>query len=34
MVDMGIPKTQVAATFEVSRQTLYTALRRAAQQED
>lgn|SRR5699024_1241672 len=33
MIDMGIPKTQVAATFEVSRQTLYTALRRAAEQE-
>ena len=32
MIDMGIPKTQVAATFEVSRQTLYTALRRAAAQ--
>lgn len=31
MIDMGIPKTQVAATFEVSRQTLYTALRRAAE---
>lgn len=30
MIDMGIPKTQVAATFEVSRQTLYTALRCAA----
>src|SRR5699024_8398505 len=29
MIDMGIPKTQVAATFEVSRQTLYTALHRA-----
>lgn len=28
MVDMGIPKTEVAARFEVSRQTLYTALRR------
>lgn len=28
MIEMGIPKTQVAATFEVSRQTLYTALRR------
>lgn len=26
MIDMGIPKIQVAATFEVSRQTLYTAL--------
>jgi len=28
MIDMGIPKTQVAATLEVSRQTLYNALRR------
>ena len=28
MIDMGIPKTQVAATLEVSRQTLYSALRR------
>src|SRR5699024_2331084 len=26
MIDMGIPKTQVAATLEVSRQTLYNAL--------
>ena len=32
MIELGIPKTQVAATFEVSRQTLYTALRRAAEQ--
>ncbi|HIW47593.1 MAG TPA: helix-turn-helix domain-containing protein [Candidatus Yaniella excrementigallinarum] len=29
MIDMGIPKTQVAATLEVSRQTLYNALRRS-----
>lgn len=28
MIDMGIPKTQVASTLEVSRQTLYNALRR------
>src|SRR5699024_11874026 len=28
MIDMGIPKTQVAATLEVSRQTLYNALQR------
>ena len=33
MVDMGIPKTQVAQTFEVSRETLYTALRRHANKE-
>lgn len=33
MIELGVPKTQVAATFEVSRQTLYTALRRAAEQE-
>lgn len=33
MIELGISKTQVAATFEVSRQTLYTALRRAAEQE-
>lgn len=30
MIDMGIPKTQVAATLEVSRQTLYNALQRVA----
>lgn len=28
MVDMGIPKTEVAARFEVSRQTLFAAMRR------
>ena len=33
MIDMGIPKTEVAARLEVSRQTLYTALRRAAERE-
>lgn len=30
MIELGIPKTQVAASFEVSRQTLYTALRRSS----
>lgn len=30
MIELGIPKTQVAATFSVSRQTLYAALRRTA----
>ena len=30
MIQMGIPKAEVARTFGVSRQTLYTALRRAA----
>lgn len=29
MIDMGIPKTQIAAQLEVLRQTLYSALRRA-----
>lgn len=29
MIDMGIPKTQVAYTLEVSRQTLYSALKTA-----
>lgn len=29
MIAMGIPKTQIAAQLEVSRQTLYAALRRA-----
>jgi len=33
MIELGIPKTRVAATFEVSRQRLYTALRHAAEQE-
>lgn len=33
MITMGIPKTQIAAQLEVSRQTLYTALRRASMQE-
>ena len=33
MIAMGIPKTQVAATLEVSRQTLYTALRREVMRE-
>lgn len=28
MIEMGIPKAEVARTFEVSRQTLYTSLRR------
>src|SRR5699024_1345800 len=30
MIEMGIPNTQVAATLEVSRQTLYNALQRVA----
>jgi DNA-binding phage protein len=30
MVELRLPKTQIAATFGVSRQTLYTALRKAA----
>ncbi len=29
MIELGIPKTQIAATFGVARQTLYAALRRA-----
>ncbi|QCU79567.1 recombinase family protein (plasmid) [Citricoccus sp. SGAir0253] len=29
MVELGMPKTQIAATFKVSRQTLYAALRKA-----
>jgi DNA invertase Pin-like site-specific DNA recombinase len=29
MVELGLPKTQIAATFNVSRQTLYTALKEA-----
>ena len=28
MIDMGIPKAEVARTFGVSRQTLYASLRR------
>ena len=31
MIDMGIPKAEVARTFSVSRQTLYAALRRPVQ---
>ncbi|MDN3467432.1 recombinase family protein [Micrococcus sp. APC 4021] len=30
MIEMGIPKAEVARTFGVSRQTLYTSLRRQA----
>ncbi|MEV6949944.1 helix-turn-helix domain-containing protein [Streptomyces sp. NPDC051172] len=30
MIQMGIPKAEVARTFGVSRQTLYTSLRRQA----
>ena len=30
MIDMGIPKAEVARTFGVSRQTLYTSLSRGA----
>ena len=30
MIEMGIPKAEVARTFGVSRQTLYTSLRRHA----
>jgi DNA invertase Pin-like site-specific DNA recombinase len=30
MVELVLPKTQIAATFNVSRQTLYTALKEAA----
>src|SRR5699024_8129702 len=32
MIDMGIPKTEVAARLEVSRQTLYKALKTSAAQ--
>ncbi|MFP3470755.1 helix-turn-helix domain-containing protein [Micrococcus sp. SIMBA_144] len=32
MIDMGIPKAEVARTFGVSRQTLYASLRRVAPQ--
>lgn len=34
MLDLGLPKTEVAARLEVSRQTLYAALRRAADKGD
>jgi DNA invertase Pin-like site-specific DNA recombinase len=34
MIDLGLPKTEVAARLEVSRQTLYAALRRAADKGD
>ena len=30
MIEMGIPKAEVARAFGVSRQTLYTSLRRQA----
>lgn len=30
MIEMGIPKAEVARTFGVSRQTLYTSLARGA----
>ena len=32
MISMGVPKTEVARTFGISRQTLYTSLRRVAPQ--
>ncbi|MFJ8321159.1 hypothetical protein [Micrococcus luteus] len=31
MIEMGIPKAEVARTFSASRQTLYAALRRPVQ---
>jgi DNA invertase Pin-like site-specific DNA recombinase len=34
MVELGLPQTQIAATFWVSRQTLYTALKKAAPSPD